>query len=106
MMKTVHRLKWDSLPPNDVVARKEKGKIEGKDRKDLITFCPGNHGLLPKKSFKPVCRCYHLPSGFLVIGHLPRVSRQSRLSANDKGNNKVLNKAWVNNENKPNEQNL
>jgi hypothetical protein len=30
-------------------------------------------------------RCHHLLSGFLANGYLPRVSCQSRLSANDKG---------------------
>ena len=32
-------------------------------------------------------RCHQLLSGFLAKGHLPRVSRQSRLSANDKNDN-------------------
>ena len=30
-------------------------------------------------------QCYQILSGFLFNGHLPRVSRQSRLLANDKG---------------------
>ena len=43
-----------------------------------------------KKSFKLVWRCHHLLSGFLANGHLLRMSRQSRLSANDKGDNEVI----------------
>ena len=42
--------------------------------------CPWSHGLQPKKkkkNFKLVWRCYHLLSGFLAKGHLPRGSRQS-----------------------------
>ena len=38
-----------------------------------------------KKAFKLVWRFPQLLSGFLAKGHLQRVSRQSHLSANDKG---------------------
>ena len=40
-----------------------------------------------KKSFKLVWWCHQLLSGFLANGHLPRVSLQSCLSANDKSDN-------------------
>ena len=43
-----------------------------------------------QKRFKLVCRCHQLLFGFLANVHLPRVSRQSRLSANDKGNNETI----------------
>ena len=36
-----------------------------------------------------VCRCHQLLSGFLANGEFPRVSHQSRLSANDKGYNEL-----------------
>ena len=39
-----------------------------------------------QRSFKLVCRCHQLLSGFLDNDHLPRVSRQS---PNDKGDNEV-----------------
>ena len=42
------------------------------------------------KSFKLVWRCHQLLSGFVTKGHLPRVSGQSRLSANDKGDNEMI----------------
>ena len=42
-----------------------------------------------KNSFKLVWRCHQLLSGFLPNDHLPRVSWQSPLSANDKGDNEV-----------------
>ena len=35
-------------------------------------------------------RCHQLLSGFLAKVHLPRVSRQSRLSANDKRGNEMV----------------
>ena len=38
-----------------------------------------------KRSFRLVWRCHQLLSEFLLKCHLPRVSRESRLSANDKG---------------------
>ena len=47
-----------------------------------------SHGLLPK-SFILVWPYHQLPPGFLANCHLPRVSRQSCLSANDKGDNKM-----------------
>jgi hypothetical protein len=42
-----------------------------------------------QKIFKLVWRCHHLLSGFISRGHLPWVSRQSRLSAND-GDNEMV----------------
>ena len=42
------------------------------------------------KCFKLVWRCQQLLSGFLAIGHLPRASRQSHLSNNDKGDNGMI----------------
>ena len=35
-------------------------------------------------------RCHQLLSGFLAKDHLPRVSRQSRLSTNGKGDNEMI----------------
>ena len=43
-----------------------------------------------KKSFKLVWRCHQLLSGFLAKVHLLRVSRQSHVSANDKGDNEMI----------------
>ena len=43
-----------------------------------------------QKSFKLMWRCHQLLSGFLVTGHLPRVSRKSRSSANDKSDNEMI----------------
>jgi hypothetical protein len=43
-----------------------------------------------QKNFKLAWRCHQLLSGFLVNGHLPRVSYQSRPSANDMGDNEVI----------------
>ena len=40
--------------------------------------------------FKLVWRCHHLLSGFLANVHLLRVSRKSRLSTNDKGDNEMI----------------
>jgi hypothetical protein len=37
-----------------------------------------------------VWRCHQLHSGFLPNGHLNKVSRQSHLSANDKGHNEMI----------------
>ena len=34
--------------------------------------------------------CHQLLSGFLANGHLPRVSRQTHLSAKDKGDNEMI----------------
>ena len=49
------------------------------------------HGAMgcSQKSFKPVGRFHQLLFGFLAKGHMPQVSRQSRLSANDKDDNKL-----------------
>ena len=43
-----------------------------------------------QKSLTLVLRCRQLLFGLLAIGHLSRMSRQSRLSANDKGDNEVI----------------
>ena len=46
--------------------------------------------LLPMDTKKKVMlRCHQLLSGILAKGHLPRVLCQSRLSANDKGDNEI-----------------
>ena len=54
----------------------------------LYTCCPRSHGMRPK-SFMLVRRCYQLQCGFLVKCHLLPVSRQSRLSDNNGGDNEV-----------------
>ena len=53
---------------------------------------PAVHGAMDcgQKSFKLVWRCHQLLSGFLAIDQLIRVSRQSHLSANDKGDNEII----------------
>ena len=43
-----------------------------------------------QKSFKIVWRCHQLLSRFLAKGHLLQASRQSRLSASDKGDNELM----------------
>ena len=43
-----------------------------------------------KKSLKQVWRCHQLLSASLANVHLPRVSYQSRLSSDDKGNNEII----------------
>jgi hypothetical protein len=50
---------------------------------------PVVHGVMGgwQKSFKVMWRCHQLLFRFLANGRLPRVSRQSRLSTNDKGDN-------------------
>ena len=45
-------------------------------------------GLRPKSSIF-VRRCHQLLSGIIANDHLPQVSRRSRSSANDKGDNEV-----------------
>ena len=55
----------------------------------ISTIVHGDMGC-GKNSFKLVCRCHQLLSGILANGHLPRVARQSSLSANDKGDNAIL----------------
>ena len=42
------------------------------------------------KNFQLVRRCHQLLSGFLAKGPLPRVPRQSSLSANDKADNGLI----------------
>ena len=43
-----------------------------------------------KKTFKLVWRCQQLLSGFLTNGRFSRVSRQSRLFSNEKGDNERI----------------
>jgi hypothetical protein len=43
-----------------------------------------------QKSLLLVWRCHQLLSGFLAKGHLFPVSRWSRLSVNDKGDNEMI----------------
>ena len=43
-----------------------------------------------QNSCKQVWRCHQLLSGFLANVYLPRVPRQSRLLANDKGDNEII----------------
>ena len=43
-----------------------------------------------KKIFMLLYRCHQILSGFLAKGHFPRVSYQSRLSANDKDDSKMI----------------
>jgi hypothetical protein len=45
--------------------------------------------LMSKKRFRLVRLFHQLLHGFLTIGHLSRMSRQSRLWANNKGDNEV-----------------
>ena len=50
------------------------------------------HGAMgcSQKGFKLVSRWHQLLSGFVASDNLPRLSRQSRLSANDKGDNEMI----------------
>ena len=43
-----------------------------------------------EKRFKLMWRCHKFLSGFLAKDHLPRVSRQSRFSSNDKDDNDLI----------------
>jgi hypothetical protein len=43
-----------------------------------------------KKNFKLAWQCCQLLSEILANGHLPQVSHQSCLSANDEGDNKMV----------------
>jgi hypothetical protein len=45
---------------------------------------------MESKSFKLEWRCHQLLSRSQTKGHLPRVSRQSRPSTNDKGDNEMI----------------
>ena len=54
-----------------------------------ITYCPWSHGLR-SKDFKLVLWCHELLSKFAANSHLPRVLRKLRLSANDKGDDKMI----------------
>ena len=55
-------------------------------------FFFGVHGTMKcgQKTLMLVWGCHQLLSEFLAKGHLPRVSRQSRLSANVKGDNELI----------------
>ena len=57
-----------------------------------ILYEPVVHGAMGcgQKSFNLVSRYHLILSGFLVNGHLSRVSRQSRLSANDRGDKDMV----------------
>ena len=81
-----HRLKWGPL---DRIARQEE-KWKEKRGCIIVTSCPGRHWAAAKESFKLVCRCQQLLSGFLTKDHLPRVSSQLHLSANDKDGNEMI----------------
>ena len=69
----------------DRIARQEGRRKErtGSDLTDMLSVV---HGAMDcgQKSFQLVLWYHQLPSGFWVKGQLPRVSRQSHLSANDK----------------------
>ena len=54
-----------------------------KKQSKLLSVVHGAMGC-GQKSFKLVWRCHQLLSGFLAKGYLPRLSRQSRLSTNDR----------------------
>jgi hypothetical protein len=58
----------------------------------LQQWIPAVHGVMGcgQKSFKLVWGSHQLLSGFLANGNLPRLSRQSRLSANHKGDNEII----------------
>ena len=49
-----------------------------------------SNGVLRPKKPSVVWRCHQLLSGFLVKGHMPRVSRQSHLSISDESFNEVV----------------
>ena len=59
---------------------------------DHLSRVPVVHGAMGcgQKNFTIVWRYHQLLSGFVAIGYLPQVSRQSRLSANDKGDNEMI----------------
>ena len=50
------------------------------------------HGAMgcDQKNFKLVWRCHQLLSRFFVKGYLHRVSRQSHILGNDKGDNEMI----------------
>ena len=56
---------------------------------DMKTVVNGAMGC-GQKIIKIVCRCHQLLSRFLANGHLPRVSCQSRLLANETGDNEMI----------------
>ena len=53
---------------------------------------PCCHGAMgcDQNGFKLLWQCHPLLSGFLANRHLPRVSRQTHLTANDKGDNEMI----------------
>ena len=51
---------------------------------------PVVYGAMAKKSFMLVLRRHQLLSGFVANDHLLRVSRQSRLTVTDKGDNEMI----------------
>ena len=54
------------------------------------TCCTWSHGLRTKKWLKVMWWRRQFLSVFLAYGHLPWVSRQSRLMSNDKGDNEMI----------------
>ena len=59
------------------------------DKAGTFTHCPWSNGLRPKK----LLACVSKPPAlfvFLANGHFLRVSRQSRPSAKDKGDNEMI----------------
>jgi hypothetical protein len=70
--------------------RKEKGKDEEGDAPQSLNLLSLESWAADKQNFKLVGRCHHLLSGSQAKGHLPQVSRQSLLSANDKSDNGMM----------------
>ena len=57
-----------------------------------VVYEPVVHGAMScsQESFKLVWRCHQVLFGFLAIDHLPCFSRQSRMSANHKGDYEMI----------------
>ena len=55
---------------------------------NYLLYCPWSYGLQPEK-LHARWKCRQQLSGFLASVHLLRLSRQSHLSSNDKGDNEV-----------------
>ena len=64
--------------------------IINKRKSDYIILKPMEPWGTAKKGFNLVGQCHRLLSGFPAKGIMPRVSNQSRLSANDKSNNEMI----------------
>ena len=65
---------------------KERKRIRYPTEEGLLLIEPWP---VVNKRFTLVLWCHQLLSGILAKGHLPQMLRQSRLSANDKGDNEV-----------------